>query len=112
MRSAPTKRNLEYVKRREGQGVGRRPVNGARWQMHNILLQVREFFTNGLPPPDSGAPGETRTLNLRFRRPLLYPIEVQAQTISQRLSTNLALSTRFERATFPPQETLALFARS
>ena len=30
----------------------------------------------------SGTPGRTRTCNLRLRRPLLYPIELQAQIIN------------------------------
>ncbi len=38
--------------------------------------------THCLPtlPPESGGPGESRTPGARFRKPLLYPSELQART--------------------------------
>ena len=31
--------------------------------------------------PDTGAPDRTRTCNRRLRRPMLYPVELQAQSL-------------------------------
>ncbi len=35
---------------------------------------------------ENGAPGWTRTNDLRFRRPLLYPAELQAPAVTVRVS--------------------------
>ena len=42
----------------------------------------------------TNTPGRTRTCNLRLRRPLLYPIELQAPTASKRTLSDSFATTR------------------
>ena len=48
-----------------------------------------------LPVPDNGAPARTRTWNLRLRRPLLSPVELQAQVMLQKALTVLGPQAHF-----------------
>src|SRR6185312_13357012 len=49
----------------------------------------------------TGAPDRTRTCNRRLRRPMLYPVELQAQSLPQ--DTSLVGAEGFEPPTFASQ---------
>src|ERR1700690_1752575 len=66
---APAKvwKRLDYT-------VVRRGVNGSRWMRAIRSLDYREIAPNR----QINGPGESRTPDKRFRKPLLYPSELQA----------------------------------
>ena len=52
-----------------------------RWRCLLLLFLAHKIFLIVKPVPESGcnAPGVTRTRDLRFRKPLLYPTELQGR---------------------------------
>ena len=73
--------------------VVRRGVNGSRWMRAIRSLDYREIAPNR----QINGPGESRTPDKRFRKPLLYPSELQARRGSLKLFQILADWGRQER---------------